>query len=94
MGAWDSGRFDNDTACDWTYDLEAAEDLSYILPAFDAVLAAGDEYLDADAGQRAVAAGEVVAKLRGRGGVTAAYTEAADKWGEAAALAALAALAP
>ena len=80
MGAWDSGSFDNDTACDWAYGLESASDLAYIEAAFDEVLAAGDEYLEADAGQCAVAAAEVVAKLRGRSSEVSAYTESVDKW--------------
>lgn len=80
MGTWDTGSFDNDTACDWGYGLQAAEDLSYIEAAFDDVLAAGEEYLDADVGACAVAAGEVVAKLRGRSTEVSAYTESVDKW--------------
>ena len=28
MGAWGTGVFDNDTACDWSYDLEKTKDFS------------------------------------------------------------------
>jgi hypothetical protein len=30
MGAWGTGIFDNDTACDWAYDLKETSDLSLL----------------------------------------------------------------
>ena len=40
----------------------------------------GSEYLDSDLGCNALAACEVLARLRGQAGYTDAYTEKVDKW--------------
>ena len=83
MGAWDVDTFDNDTACDWTYDLENVSDLSYVRDTLNSVIEIGDEYLDADDACMALAACEVLARLKGNFGKRDAYTESADKWVEA-----------
>jgi hypothetical protein len=65
MGAWGDGPFDNDDAADWAAELDAAapaERLDVIRAALAA--AASADYLDADEGQRAVAAAAVVAAQR------------------------------
>jgi hypothetical protein len=80
MGAWGTGTFDNDTACDWTYDLEQAKDLSFVGDTLAAVMAVGDEYLDSDEACAGLAACEVLARLQGHWGVRNAYTETVDKW--------------
>ena len=80
MGAWDVGTFDNDTACDWAYDLEDAEDLSVVSEAFSHVLAVGDEYLDSNDACTGLAACEVVARLKGNWGPRNSYTETVDTW--------------
>jgi len=80
MGAWSHEPFGNDTACDWAYGLDEAEDLSYVEAALDNVLAEPDEYLDADAAAEAVAALEVLAKLLGHGTQSDTYTEEVDAW--------------
>ena len=82
MGAWDVDTFDNDTACDWAYDLENATGLSYVREALDAVLEVGDEYLDSDEACMALAACEVLARLKGNWGKRNSYTETIDKWVE------------
>jgi hypothetical protein len=82
MGAWDVDSFGNDTACDWAYDLEDATDLSYVREALDAVLEVGDEYLDSDEACMALAACEVLARLKGNWGKRNAYSETVDKWVE------------
>lgn len=81
MGTWDVGSFGNDTAVDWTYRLEKVDDLSYVEAAFDLVLshASGDE-VPADDAASAVAAAEVVARLRGNWGEETPYSETVDKW--------------
>jgi len=66
MGAWGAGNFENDTALDWVWDLEGADDLSPVEAAIAGVLAGDEEYLDADAGSMGLAAAEVVAALRKR----------------------------
>ena len=82
MGAWGTGLFDNDTACDWAYKLEKVNNLSVIESALDEVLNVGDEYLDSHEAQEALAAAEVIARLKGNPGIGCGYTEAVDKWVE------------
>ena len=65
MGAWGTGIFDNDTACDWAYDLEGASDLSLIERALSKVLNVGAEYLEATEAEEALAAAETIARLKG-----------------------------
>jgi hypothetical protein len=86
MGAWGTGIFDNDTACDWAYELEGQRDLGVIERTLDAVLD-GDDAPDADIGEEALAAAEALARLQGHWGVRNSYTERMDAWVEAAALA-------
>lgn len=67
MGAWGAGNFENDTALDWVWELEAADDLGPVEAALADVLVAADEGdLDADVGSIGLAAAEVVAALGGR----------------------------
>lgn len=79
MGAWSHEPFGNDDANDWAYELEEAEDLSYVEAALDAVLES-DGYLEAPEASCAVAAVEVIAKLLGKGTQSDAYTEKVDEW--------------
>ena len=67
MGAWGTGPFQNDDALDWLGDIAEAEDLS----ALESVLYDIDDsrpFLEAPACAAAIAAAEVVARLRGRPG--------------------------
>lgn len=82
MGAWGADTFDNDTAGDWAYGIEKIDDLSLVRETFDRVLAAGDDYLDADEASEGLAACEVIARLKGNFGVRNAYTEVVDNWVE------------
>ena len=86
MGTWGTGAFDNDTAADWAWTLAEQDDLSLVEAALDAVLAAGEAYLEAPEAEEALAAAEVVARLRGRWGERNAYTEPVDGWVQAHAL--------
>ncbi|MCC6899205.1 MAG: DUF4259 domain-containing protein [Polyangiaceae bacterium] len=83
MGAWDVGTFDNDTASDWAYELHGSEDLGLVESAIEAVLITASDYLDADEACEALAACEVLARLRGRWGDRTPHTEAVDGWVEA-----------
>ncbi len=80
MGAWGELAFDNDTACDWAYELKNVDDLSLVETAFDEVEAIGSEYLDQDLACNALAACEVLARLNGHPGYQNAYTENVDNW--------------
>jgi len=83
MGAWSHEPFGNDTACDWGYGVLETNDLSVIETALDAVIENGEDYLDADLATEAIAAIEVLAKLRGHGTQVDSYTEEIDQWVEA-----------
>ena len=80
MGAWATGSFDNDTACDWASGLEGVADLSLVRDTLAQVIEVGEDYLDADMGSEALAACEVVARLKGNWGPRNSYTETVDKW--------------
>jgi hypothetical protein len=80
MGAWGVRAFENDAAVDWTYELDDVDDLSAVERALAEVEEAGADYLELDAGANALAACEVLARLRGARGYTDPYTETADAW--------------
>ena len=80
MGAWSTDAFGNDTACDWAYGLAESDDLSLVEAAIAAVVDSPAGDLDASLAQEALAAAEVVARLRGHDGDCNAYTEATDDW--------------
>src|SRR5690606_30203174 len=79
MGAWGVLAFDNDDANDWAYGLDDVADLSLVESAFQAVEEAGED-LEAPDAANALAACEVLARLRGKPGYTDAYTEKVDQW--------------
>jgi hypothetical protein len=80
MGAWGTGVFDNDTACDWADELEESDDLSVLEEALELVLSAGADYIEAPDAEQALAAADVIARLQGNAGDSGAYTEAVDAW--------------
>lgn len=82
MGAWGYDALGNDTACDWSWELEKVNDLGLVRETLERVLDVADEYLDSDVASEALAACEVVARLKGNWGVRNAFTEPVDKWVE------------
>jgi len=67
MGAWGDGLLENDDAMDWLADLEASGDGFTVRDTLDEVATTPpDEYLDADVGQHALVAAELVAAAAGR----------------------------
>lgn len=66
MGASGYSAFENDHALDWLAQLESAEDTSIFTDTFDAVLNAGEDYIEITEASNAIAAAEVVAALLGR----------------------------
>src|SRR5437588_7916019 len=84
MGAWGEGAFDNDTAADWAWEFDRADGesgLRIIRETLEAATATEPvEYLDADVGQQAVAAAEVVAAVRGEAIQRSPYNEAVTGW--------------
>jgi hypothetical protein len=79
MGAWGVLAFDNDDANDWAYELDGVNDLSLVETALAAVEGA-DDYLEVTEACNALAACEVLARLRGNFGYQNAYTEKVDLW--------------
>lgn len=79
MGTWSVDAFGNDDAADWAFELAASNDLSLVEAAIDGALAESD-YLDAPDAAIALAAIEVIARLKGNWGDRNAYTEPADAW--------------
>jgi hypothetical protein len=79
MGAWGVKAFDNDSACDWKYDLQKVDNLSLVEAALNEAEKAG-EYLDSDVACHALAACEVLARLQGNRGYSDAYTVNVDEW--------------
>jgi Domain of unknown function (DUF4259) len=80
MGAWGVRAFENDTACDWAYELEDSDDLSLVRETLTRILAVGNEYLDSSDACEGLASCEVVARLKGNWGVRDAHTESVDIW--------------
>jgi hypothetical protein len=82
MGTWSVEPFGNDDAVDWADELDELNDPNLIQEAIDAVLAVGDEYLEAPDAAVAVAAIDVLARMCGNFGERNAYTETVDAWVE------------
>lgn len=80
MGAWGELAFDSDTACDWAFGLEEVDDLSLVESALAEVEQTGGGYLDQDLACNALAACEVLARLKGQPGYRNSYTETVDRW--------------
>jgi hypothetical protein len=84
MGAWAEGAFDNDDAADWSLQFENADlqsGLRIIEDALNEAVAAGaSDYLECDAGSRAVAAAELVAHIGGGTVRESSYNAEALQW--------------
>jgi len=80
MGAWGELAFDNDAANDWAYGLDDVDDLSLVESALHEVEKVGADYLDQDLACDALAACEVLARLKGNHGYRNAYTAKVDEW--------------
>lgn len=80
MGAWGYRTFENDTAADWVLDLESTDDLTLVLAAIDEVISTGEGYLDQDVACRALAACEVLTRLRRDTGDSLPTIEGVDSW--------------
>ena len=64
MGAWGSGSFENDLSLDWLNDLEKSDNINIIVNTLKNVID-NDLYIDADEGNPALAAAELIAALGG-----------------------------
>ncbi|MBF6331144.1 DUF4259 domain-containing protein [Nocardia transvalensis] len=76
MGTWDTGPFDNDTAADWSYELQDADPAERPGVIRHALTAAAEEtgYLDSATACEAIAAAAIVAStVPGGQPITSAY---------------------
>ena len=80
MGCWSLEPFGNDTALDWAERFTKSADLSYLEATLDVILQSDGTPLETSAAEEAVAAAEVLAKLRGMGTQSDASTAAVDDW--------------
>jgi Domain of unknown function (DUF4259) len=80
MGAWGSGIFENDTACDFAADVAEGGGVSLVDQALDRVLARGGNYLEAREAEECLAAAEIIARLKGSPGDETPYTALVDAW--------------
>ena len=80
MGTWGALAFDNDGAGDWAFGLDDVDDLSLVEATFGELEGVEGDYLDAGVACDALAACEVLARLRGKVGYTNAFTEPVDRW--------------
>jgi putative IMPACT (imprinted ancient) family translation regulator len=64
MGAWDTGPLENDSARDFLSAVADGGGLTAIEDAFDHVLEAGEEYLEAPTAEEAVAAAVIIARFK------------------------------
>jgi hypothetical protein len=80
MGAWGPGIFENDTACDFVAEIAASDGYASLDAAFDRVLAVLDSYLEAPDAEQALAAAEIVSRLRGGSGAQTSYSASIDEW--------------
>jgi Domain of unknown function (DUF4259) len=84
MGAWGSGVFENDTACDFASTVAEGGGIPALTQALDRVLSSEGEYLEARHAEEGLAAAEIVARLIGRPFRETAYTASIDAWVESA----------
>ena len=82
MGSWGVDTFENDTACDWTFELAIVKDLSLVSAVFAQVEETGEGALDSSLACEALAACEVIARLKGNWGTQNPLTETIDRWVE------------
>ena len=77
MGAWGVGIYDNDDAADWAGELPE-RGLDAVRAALDVVLDA--DYVESPDGACALAAADVVARLKSGGGEQSPYCEHVVSW--------------
>src|SRR5215470_14388059 len=79
MGAWGRRTFDNDNALEWAADFAEQGDLSFVKQTLERAITAGDK-LDTTCACHALAACEVVARLKGNWGPQNALSANVDNW--------------
>ncbi|QOV90455.1 DUF4259 domain-containing protein [Humisphaera borealis] len=82
MGAWGHESFANDDAADFVATLGDVSDLSLVAKAINELLAESDDYVPMDFAGAAIAACEVIARLKGNWGRRDTASEPVDRWVE------------
>jgi len=80
MGSWSTSASGNDAALDWLAELVESRGWAMVDEALSAVLGVGDDYLDEQTCQEAIAACEVVAWVLGQPGETDEDTDDLEEW--------------
>jgi len=80
VGAWGSGIFENDTACDFAAAVAEGGGVEALTRALDRVLSSEGDYLGTSDAEKGLAAAEIVARLKGSAGEETAYTALIDAW--------------
>jgi Domain of unknown function (DUF4259) len=80
VGAWGSGVFENDTACDFASTVAEGGGIPALTQALDRVLSSKGDYLEASDAAEGLAAAEIIARLIGHLGKETAYTASIDAW--------------
>ncbi len=80
MGAWGTGIFENDTACDFAEIVADGGGIPSVEDALNRVLWCGVEYLEASVAAEGLAAAEIVARSNGSPGEETPYTARIDRW--------------
>jgi len=84
MGAWGTGNFANDTANDWAADFVEVGDLSFVRQVLEKVAATtAEDYLEEPVSCHALAACEVIARLKGNWGTRDSFSKKVDDWVQA-----------
>jgi len=82
MGAWGVGVFENDTACDYAAEIAETTSTAKLESTLDRILTAGESAPESPECEEALAAADIIARLKGSFGDRTAYTEEIDKWVE------------
>jgi hypothetical protein len=80
MGAWGTGIFENDTACDFAEIVADGGGIPSVEYALNCVLWCAVEYLEASVAVEGLAAAEIVARSNGSPGEETPYTARIDRW--------------
>jgi hypothetical protein len=78
MGAWGIGVWENDNALDWAYELEDCNDLSVISRSIELIL--DSEEIDSIEADEALAAIDVLARLKHQDFDSDGYDEEISEW--------------
>jgi Domain of unknown function (DUF4259) len=76
------GVLENDTACDYAAEIAETTNTAKLESTLDRILTAGESSPESSECKEALAAADIIARLKGKFGDRTAYTEEIDKWVE------------